>query len=644
MRSTAPALACLVAFLAAFAAAPSALAVPVAVVPGDHVTGPAEGTAASAIDVVPGRFLVKLAERAGSDRDAASTVAALAKETGLALVLERRSVGAWVLVRAEASSQFSAARIIERLQQADGVVHAEPERVQRALRVPNDPLYRELWGMAAIEAPAAWDMTLGLSSQRIGVVDTGLARNHVDIANKDVAGWDFVSDASFADDGDGRDADYSDEGGESGFHGSHVAGTIAASANDGVGVAGVNWQAGLVTARALGALGGSNVDVVEAAWWLAGGLVDGVPELGADRVSVINLSLGSSGPCGTFESEAYQEIIAAGVVVVAAAGNSGNAVPVAAPADCPGVIAVGAFSEDFYLASYSNFSARLDVMAPGGDAAFFGENILSVDGSDNTSWIAYQGTSMATPHVTGVVSLMQAVNPDITPAEVREILRSGPYTCADCGGVAMLDASDAVQRALAAVGGGGGAPADGDCGEEDAGEDTDVGACPEHATRTEDGEACYCLPGYVVDASGAACVPENGAPVGGGRGDGEACGASRGHWDCAAGFVCDADDEVCIEGDAGETGLYEACRFDADCDSGICEGGLCTRPCDGGCDEGFACVDGRGGIGEVCVEDELAGDAEACSSASPRAVGALAFVLALCRRRRLGARTSAVPR
>src|ERR1044071_7935260 len=145
-----------------------------------------------------------------------------------------------------------------------------------ASRHPNDPYFPQLWGFAAIEAEAAWDVTVGSTSQRVGVVDTGTRRTHADRAAHDVAGYDFVSDIDNAGDGDSRDDDYTDEGGAGEFHGSHVAGTILAKGNDRHGVPGVNWKAGLVTARALGLNGaGDLVDIMEAAAWLAGPGGDG---------------------------------------------------------------------------------------------------------------------------------------------------------------------------------------------------------------------------------------------------------------------------------------------------------------------------------------------------------------------------------
>ncbi len=254
------------------------------------------------------------------------------------LRVEKKTLFGWAVVDAP---DGAAARIAA----APGVKAVEPARRLKALRTPNDPGFRALWGFRAVEAEAAWDITTGSAGQRVGVVDTGIRRDHVDLAAKDAAGFDFVSDPGDAGDGDGRDADYSDEGGDDEFHGSHVAGTIAARGNDRHGVPGLNWRAKLVTARALGTSGGGDiVDIMEAAAWLAGFSVDGVPDVGDDRVSVINMSLGAAGPCSAFERDVTGQILDAGVVLVAAAGNDGGAT--GSPASCPGVIAVGAVDAD----------------------------------------------------------------------------------------------------------------------------------------------------------------------------------------------------------------------------------------------------------------------------------------------------------
>lgn len=497
--------------------------------------------------VTAGKLLIKLEDAAKTDADADARLAALPCAKDLGLRFERRSVLGWVVARVDARDEAATEAALARVRGEKGVLAVDRLRLRRALRVPNDELVGELWGFAGIGADIAWDTTVGLPTQRIGVVDTGINRDHIDLIAKDQRGFDFISDAEIAEDGNGRDADYSDVSPGAGFHGSHVAGTIAASADDGIGVPGLNWNAMLVTGRALGGIGGLNSDIVEASAWMAGFDVPGVPGVGADRVSVINLSLGADDSCSAFEEDVFGAIIGAGVAVVAASGNTSNSTPTGSPASCPGVIAVGAAGPTLELASYSNFDDRIDVVAPGGDGSSFDdptESILSIDGSSDFGYVAFDGTSMASPHVAGVVSLMQAVNPHLSPRQIRSILSSSPFTCGGftCSDKSFLDAPDALARALATdgelddappppSGGGAGCPAnsspspDGDscfcnagfvpnaaataCVPEGNGDNNNIG-CPVNSTISDDGETCFCDPGFVVDAAGTGCTRDEG--------------------------------------------------------------------------------------------------------------------------------------
>jgi serine protease len=504
--------------------------------------------AVSSPDVVPGRILIRPAAAPKTDADAATLVAGIATAARVPLVLDKRTVASWLVVHVDNADAAQTVALAHRLSSTKGVLAAEPDVRLHALLSSNDPLLSKLWGFDAIEAESAWDTTTGIGAQRIGLVDTGIRRNHVDLAPKDVAGFDFVSDPQNAGDGDGRDNDYSDEGGDDDYHGSHVAGTMLARGNDHHGVAGVNWNAGLVTARSLGIDGGGDlVDIVEGAAWLAGFDIDGVPSIGADKASVINMSLGGSGACSKFEHDAMKQILDSGVVVVAAAGNDGG--PTGSPANCPGVIAVAAVGSDLALADYSSFDHRIDVVAPGGDASAMqtgdaSSGILSVDGATKSGYKVLVGTSMAAPHVSGVVSLMQAVNPSITPAQVRTILKASPYTCDGCDSKAFLQADAAVTAAKALTSTP--APASGSHGSH--------GGAHAHDGSETDGS----------------------------------CDPARGNWDCPANQGC--VDGICVEGEQGRAKLGDACNDDAQCSSGLCDRNVCTRPCDAdGCPTGAIC-------------------------------------------------------
>jgi serine protease len=402
---------------------------------------------------VPGQALLKLASASRADAAVPSTTLKdIAARTGVPLRYVRPSAAGWILVEVGASEappdEVETLALVRRLQGDAAVLGASDNKWMRPTAIANDARRAEMWNLDVIGANSAWDVTRGLAQQRIGIIDTGLLRGHEDVGGKAVAGFDFVSDPQAGNDGDGRDPDFQDPGDDCGggdtFHGTHVAGTIAAATNNGIGVAGINWNAGLVIARALGRCGGTTDDILVGAQWLAGLPVAGAPSLGANRVSVMNLSLGSPGDCGPFEQEAVSQIAAAGVVIVAAAGNDGG--PVGSPADCNGVVSVAAHDRNRNLTNYSSFGPEIDIVAPGGSGDVgSGDGVLSTLGPTTATYQFYQGTSMAAPHVAGVISLMQAVNPSLSLSSIEEILRTTGGACGGCGGRASMDAAAAVR-------------------------------------------------------------------------------------------------------------------------------------------------------------------------------------------------------
>ena len=353
------------------------------------------------------------------------------------------------------------------------VEYAEPDRIMVPLATPNDPMYSQQWDLfeaaGGLRLPAAWDRSTG-AGVNVAVIDTGY-RPHADLAGQILPGYDFITSTTIANDGNGRDADASDPGDwtpagscsagipaadkTSSWHGTHVAGTIAARTNNGVGVAGVAWNAKIVPARVLGRCGGYTSDIADAMVWASGGSVTGVPA-NANKARVLNLSLGGSGACDTTTQRAIDSARSRGAVVVVAAGNANVNAANASPANCAGVITVAAVGRSGGKASYSNYGAVVDLAAPGGDS---GAGILSTlnagtgaPASDNYAY--YVGTSMATPHVAGVAALMLAVNPNLTPDEIETRLKSTarvfPAACSGCGS-GIVDAAAAVNAALPAV-------------------------------------------------------------------------------------------------------------------------------------------------------------------------------------------------
>jgi serine protease len=399
----------------------------------------------------------------------------IASRSGLRLQLVR--VGALdthVMRLDRALPQASVQQLARDIMAADASVeYAEPDRILQPQLTPNDTQYGQQWhyfeATGGLNLPAAWDKSTG-TGVVAAVIDTGY-RPHADLAANILPGYDFILDTFVSNDGNARDNDAQDPGdavvaGECGdgqptqdedssWHGTHVAGTIAAVSNNGSGVAGVAYGAKVVPVRVLGKCGGYTSDIADGIVWASGGTVASVPA-NANPARVINLSLGGPGACDTTSQNAINSARSRNTVVVVAAGNSNANASGYSPASCSGVIAVAATNRSGGRAYYSNYGSVVAVAAPGGDVRSSAANgILSTlnagartPGADNFAY--YQGTSMAAPHVAGVVALMLAKNPALTPDEVATRLRSSsrafPATCSQCGS-GIVNASAAVDAA-----------------------------------------------------------------------------------------------------------------------------------------------------------------------------------------------------
>ncbi len=315
------------------------------------------------------------------------------------------------------------------------------------------------WHYEDINLEEAWDVTEGTSSVVVAVIDGGFALGHGDLVGNLLPGYDFAGNDSNPGLNPGNNMACAG-------HGTHVAGTVAATWNATYNVVGVAPDVRIRPVR-IGSEAGADgctlttARIVNAILWSAGQSVGAAPVLPA--VDVINLSLGGYGETPALEA-AVAAALAAGVSVVAAAGNDATAT-VANPAAYDGVIGVSATNYLEQLAYYSNVGQEIDVAAPGGDIRYdrnddgYFDGVLSLAWDPATSSQYYQfmqGTSMASPHVAGVVALMKSVNPSLTPAQVVSVLRN---TARDIGiagpdtfyGWGMVDAGAAVEMASAGV-------------------------------------------------------------------------------------------------------------------------------------------------------------------------------------------------
>ncbi|KNC68774.1 S8 family peptidase [Pseudoalteromonas ardens] len=376
------------------------------------------------------------------------------------------------LTAAEAQS------LMQEMASTGNIEYIEIDQMLQPFATPNDPRYSDQWhyfeSAGGINAPAAWDKSTG-NGVVVAVLDTGY-RPHSDLNPNILQGYDMISNLSVANDGGGRDSDARDPGDavsanecgythsarSSSWHGTHVAGTVAAVSNNGEGVAGVAYDAKVVPVRVLGKCGGLTSDIADGIIWASGGSVSGVPT-NANPADVINMSLGGQGSCSSTTQSAINTARANGATIVIAAGNSNANSANFNPGNCSGIINVASVGRNGGRAYYSNYGSNIDVAAPGGAQSFANdpEGILSTynTGSNTPSSDSYaysQGTSMAAPHVAGVAALIKQAKPSATPDEVESILksttRSFPSTCSSCG-TGIIDASAAVDAALNGSGG-----------------------------------------------------------------------------------------------------------------------------------------------------------------------------------------------
>lgn len=389
------------------------------------------------------------------------------------------NIGGGMSVLKLASAQQGAvlAATLRALRADPDVELAEPDEwIRTQAYTPNDPLFTSnqwyLQGnqIAATRASNAWDSTRGGASPAastvvVAVVDTGVRLDHPDLAGKLLPGFDFVSNATFGNDGNGWDADPTDPGDfvtaqeattqafisrecteqRSSWHGTRVAGLIGASSDNGIGIAGTGFNIRVLPVRVLGKCGGFSSEVIAGMYWAAGMSLP--PPLlqstdltvNANPAQIINMSLGSSNACSATYATAVADVTAHGVLVVVSAGNDGAAV--GSPANCAGALAVAGLRHAGTKVGYSNLGPEVGIAAPAGncvntglfDPCLFALTTTTNAGTQAPTAATYSdqvfqptyGTSFSSPLVSGAAGLMKAVNPSLTPALLIARLKAG---------------------------------------------------------------------------------------------------------------------------------------------------------------------------------------------------------------------------
>ncbi|MFH8899551.1 S8 family peptidase [Streptomyces coeruleorubidus] len=412
------------------------------------------------------------ATEAKSDKAAAADAAAKAEKTGEDVDFQRRlGTGAALVDLGTNPARADVADVVAQYEADPQVAYVVPDRLNKPTAVtPNDTDYGKQWDLfestAGMNVPAAWDTTTG-TGVTVAVIDTGYV-THSDLAANIVGGYDFIADTAVSVDGNGRDSNPADPGdwynanecgagipaSNSSWHGTHVAGTIAAATGNGKGIAGIAHGAKISPVRVLGKCGGYDSDIIDAITWASGGTVSGVPA-NTNVAKVINMSLGGGGACSSATQSAINGAVNRGTSVVVAAGNENQNVSNSSPANCNNVISVAATNRAGSRASYSNYGSLVDISAPGGETRTSTANgILSTLNSgtktpSSENYAYYQGTSMATPHVAGLAALMKSANSALTPAQIESAIKANarplPGTCSGGCGAGLADAAKTVQ-------------------------------------------------------------------------------------------------------------------------------------------------------------------------------------------------------
>jgi serine protease len=438
------------------------------------------------IQLKPGaqaQFSRELPSAAHAKREslAQERMAAVAQGAGVKDFVHRQLSGDHRLMRFAKPLQGAALEdTMRRLRLHPDVAFVEPNVRVPLAQLPNDTNFAQQWHLGARSAAASalemsntWAITTGTSAITVAVLDTGVLRNHPDLqalGGRLLAGYDFVEDVDNANDGNGRDADPSDPGdwvtlseansatfplcdaASSSWHGTFITGQIAAATDNSTGVAGLNWNVKLLPVRVSGKCGALLSDILDGMRWAAGLSVSGVPD-NLNPAKVINLSFGGDQACSASYQTVIDELATRGTLVVVAAGNGtgSQSRQLKRPADCQGVMAVGAVQRDGAKTAYSFVGSNMAFMAPGGhsSAANTTTLLLSTSNAGTTVPAGHiygykQGTSFSAPLAVGVASLMLAINPNLTPDALIARMKSSALPHASPVGYSSCAVSDTV--------------------------------------------------------------------------------------------------------------------------------------------------------------------------------------------------------
>ena len=492
------------------------------------------------VDAAPAQgFIVRLKQPATNDsqfarggsaraREAAAAVAQgeslrwkrVLSETGLSGSSGRREPRLRAVGRDQQLIQFEhplsraeAQAVREKLMQRGDVEWVEPNTRERRLQVPpTDPLFTQQWWLQPVSGSNANAIDARLrgvagfqnawlraqpTSIVVAVLDTGITPHEDLSSSRILPGRDFVSEVDYANDGDGWDADPSDPGDyvtsadlanpafsgcvveNSSWHGTIVAGIVAATPNNGRGGAGIHWGAQVLPVRVAGKCGAAVSDIVDGMRWAAGLPVAGLP-LNPHPARVLNISFGGSAACGQAYQSAVDEVKARGVVVVAAAGNEWSGPT--RPASCNGVVGVVGLNRDGFKTNYSNFGSQLSasgIATVSGDdregawgSVLADSGLVTLTNQGSTvpltgGYARLYGTSFAAPQVSGTIAEMLSLNPGLSVDQILTGLRlsARPHVtsskigqCSDANpgrcicttstcGVGILDADQALAYA-----------------------------------------------------------------------------------------------------------------------------------------------------------------------------------------------------